>query len=71
MSPSRRLTAVRRCSGARWAYRIVMVSEAWPSSSFTVTLRMTAQDATVCRSVWKFTSSSLAASTALLYAVWM
>jgi hypothetical protein len=51
-----------------------MVSEAWPSSScssFTVTLRMTAQDAKVCRSVWKFTSSSLAASTALLYAVWM
>jgi hypothetical protein len=32
---------------------------------------MTAQDAKVCRSVWKFTSSSLAASTALLYAVWM
>jgi hypothetical protein len=45
VSPSRRLTAVRRCSGARWAYRIVMVSEAWPSnscSSFTVTPRMTA-----------------------------
>jgi hypothetical protein len=42
VSPSRRLTAVRRCSGA---YRIVMVSEAWPSnsrSSFTVTPRMTA-----------------------------
>jgi hypothetical protein len=28
---------------------------------------MTAQDANVCRRAWKVTSSSLAASTALLY----
>jgi len=45
---------VRRCSGARWAYRIVMASEAWPRSScssLSVTPRMTAQDANVWRRV--------------------
>ena len=60
---------MRRCSGARWAYRIVMASEAWPRSScssLSVTPRMTAQDANVWRRVWKLTSSSLAAATASL-----
>jgi hypothetical protein len=53
---------------------MVIASVAWPSSSgssFRLTPRMTAQDASVWRSVWKLTSSSFAASTALSYAVLM
>jgi hypothetical protein len=55
-TPSRTATAARRCSGARWLYRMVIMRVWWPSASCTslsVRPRCTSQDAKVCRRSWK------------------
>src|SRR5262245_41749903 len=46
------VTSFRRCSGARWAYRMVIVREAWPRISFNawrLPPRITNHEAKWCR----------------------
>jgi hypothetical protein len=65
-------TSARRCSGARWAYLMVMARVAWPSISFNawrLPPRMTNQEAKWCRQSWRWKSSSLASATAFSNAV--
>ena len=52
--PSSVATAPRRCSGARWAYRCVMIGVECPRifpTSYSGTPAATIHDAAVCRSV--------------------
>src|SRR5581483_3207069 len=63
-------TASSRLSGAKWAYRMVIVREAWPSSFDTArsgTPRCTNRLAKVCRRSWITTSFKPARSTAFFH----
>src|SRR5438477_13099115 len=66
------MTWLRRCSGARWAYRIVMASAACPRISFSASRlppRIMNQLAKWWRQSWKWKSSSLASVSAFSNAV--